>query len=92
MLNDHGRRPHGSGQHAEEAKRECGFAKASNESEKARLVSQGNTSGIKTTDETRSMINRLFFCLLRHGAYFVSPCPVSYQEVGTLTDTRTARI
>jgi hypothetical protein len=79
---------HGSGQCAEEAEREHGFAKTSNESEKAQLVSQENASDIKTADEARSMINRLHFCLLKRGMDFVSPCPVSYREVGTLTGTR----
>jgi hypothetical protein len=63
----------GSGQRAEEAERERGSAKASNESEKVQLVSQENASGIKTVDETKSMINRLHFCLLRRGMDFVSP-------------------
>jgi hypothetical protein len=84
--------PRGSGQHAEEAERERGSAKASDEPEKAQLVSQENASGIKTADETRSMINRLHFFLLRRGTDFVSPHPVSYREVGTLTDTRAENI
>jgi hypothetical protein len=92
MWTSHGDRSHGSRQHAEEAERELGSTKASNESENAQLVSQENTSGIKTADKTKIMINQLHFCLLRRGADFVSPHPVSYQEVGTLTDIRAEKI
>jgi hypothetical protein len=42
---------------------ECSYEKASNEYEKAQLVSQENTTDVQTADETRSMINQLHFCV-----------------------------
>jgi hypothetical protein len=70
------RKLRGSGQCAEEAERERGSAKASDESEKVQLVSQENASGIKTADETRSMINRLHFLSSQtwHGFCFPASC------------------
>ena len=51
------KRSRGSGQCVEEAKRERDFAKESNESKKAQLVSQENASDVQTTNEAKSMIN-----------------------------------
>jgi hypothetical protein len=56
------------------------------------MVSQENASDIKTIDKARSMIDRLYFCLLKSGVDFVSPCPVSYREVGTMIGTCTRSI
>jgi hypothetical protein len=57
----------GSGQSTEEAERERGSAKASDEPEKVKLVSQEKASSIQTANETRCMIDRPIFCLLRCG-------------------------
>jgi hypothetical protein len=92
MWTGHGERLRDSSQHAEEAEREHSSTKASNEYEKAQPVSQENASDIKTVDETSSMINEIHFCLLGRGMDFVSLHPISYWEVGILTDIRTENI
>jgi hypothetical protein len=57
----------------EEAERERGSAKASDEPEKAQLVSQEKSSSIKTANETRSMIDRLHFLSLSDVARLCFP-------------------
>ena len=41
----------------------------------------------KNADEHRTIIDRLYFCLLKCGTDFFSPCHVSCPEVGTLAGT-----
>jgi hypothetical protein len=86
MWTGHGKCLRKSDQRAEETEREHGSTKESNEFEKAQLVSQEKDLGIKTADETISMINQIQFFLLRCGIDCLSPCLVSYKEVRTLTD------